>query len=91
MKRGGDLFLDYARIAYSNISICSASTFCLWPALANNIGHSFYPITPLIGKANEKSQPFLGERFHWIGEVGMIKEFKHYRPWDRVIDDLETL
>jgi hypothetical protein len=41
IKRGGDPFLDYARIAYSNITICSASTFCLWPALSNTIGTNF--------------------------------------------------
>ena len=35
IKRGGDQFLDYARLAYADVTICSASTFCLWPALAN--------------------------------------------------------
>ena len=45
-----------------------------------------------IAKADSNlTAPLLASNFHWITEVDMIKEFKHYRPWDRVIDDLETL
>ena len=89
LKRGGDLFLDYARIAYSNVVVCSASTFCLWPGLANQHGQVHYPLTPLVAKADTIDQaPKLADNFHWITEVKMIKEFKNYRPWDRVIDDL---
>lgn len=48
VKRGGDAFLDYARVAYSNIVICSASTFCLWPALSNTVGKQFVHIPTTI-------------------------------------------
>lgn len=92
LKRGGDIFLDYARIVHSKVVFCSASTFCLWPAIANRAGHVYYPLTPLIAKAaTNASAPNLGEHFHWIGEVVMIKQFKHYRPWTKLIDDLETM
>ena len=37
IKRGEDPFLDYARLVYSNVTICLASTFCLWPALSKLI------------------------------------------------------
>ena len=37
IKRGDDPFLDYARLVYSNVTICLASTFCLWPALSKLI------------------------------------------------------
>lgn len=92
LKRGGDIFLDYTRIMYSNIVFCSASTFCLWPALANDVGQVYYPLTPLIAKAaTNETAPKFKENFHWIGEVEMIKQFKHYRPWTRLIDELETI
>ena len=30
----GDLVLSFAQLALSRVTICSSSTFCLWPALA---------------------------------------------------------
>lgn len=92
IKRGGDVFLDYARLAYSPIVFCSASTFCLWPALANTAGQVYFPLTPLIAKASDaKTAPRLHDHFHWIEDVEMIKDFRHYRPWYKVIDDLEKI
>jgi len=90
IKRGGDLFLDVARLAYSNITICSASTFCLWPALTNRATVHF-PYTPLIaGSWTNLSLPDFGPHFHWIKEVEILKEFKQYKPWERVLDALRT-
>lgn len=86
------MFLDYARLSRSAITICSASTFCLWPALSNGAGQVYFPLTPLIGGADTNvTAPNLGSNIHWITEVGMIKQFKGYRPWTRLIDDLESL
>lgn len=85
-----DQFLDYARLAYSKVTICSASTFCLWPGLANLNGTTYFPLTPLIaGASTNVTAPALAAHVHWITEVEMVKEFKHYRPWHRVIDTLE--
>jgi hypothetical protein len=57
IKRGGDLFLDVARLTHSKVLICSASTFCLWPAIANQHA-AHYPLTPLVGRAtNERFVP----------------------------------
>ncbi len=90
IKRGGDLFLDVARLAYSNITICSASTFCLWPALANR-GSVHFPFTPLIaGGWTNKSLPDFGPNFHWIREVEILKEFKQFKPWNLIIDYLKN-
>ena len=92
VKRGGDLFLDYARIIHADTVVCSASTFCLWPALSNQHGQAHFPLTPLIAKADsEASAPQLAGNFHWITDKQMVKEFKHYQPWDRLIDDLESM
>jgi hypothetical protein len=92
VKRGDDQFLDYARIVKSSVVFCSASTFCLWPALANDHGQIYYPLTPLVAGAwDNNTAPFIAENFHWITEVDMIKQFKHYRPWTKLIEDLETI
>ena len=92
VKRGDDQFLDYARIAKTSIVFCSASTFCLWPALANDKATIYYPLTPLVAGAwDNETAPVIAENFHWIREVEMIKQFKHYRPWTKLIDDLETI
>lgn len=50
VKRGGDAFLDYARLMMSSIVFCSASTFCLWPALGNDDGKSH--LLPLLEFSN---------------------------------------
>ena len=90
VKRGGDQFLDYARMIYANVTICSASTFCLWPSLANVGGKSYFPLTPLVARATSNTTaPNLGKHFHWIDDVEMIKEFKGFRPWTQVIDVLQ--
>jgi hypothetical protein len=48
-----------------------------------------FPLTPLVAKADTiATAPNLTSNFHWITEVSMIKEFKQYRPWDKVLDDL---
>ena len=93
VKRGGDQFLDYARLAYANVTICSASTFGLWPGLANPWGQVHFPLTPLvIGSWNNATarDGVFGPRFHWIKEVDMIKDFKQFRPWHTIMPVLEA-
>lgn len=90
VKRGGDVFLDVARMARAKVLICSASTFCLWPALANpNV--AYFPLTPLVlGAWTNATAPRLTKQFHWIEDYQQLKEFKHFRPWSKVVDALET-
>lgn len=63
IRRGDDLYKDMARLAQAKVTICSVSTFCLWPAIMNN--HSaHFPRTKLIlggGGAVD-----MGSSFHWI-------------------------
>ena len=51
LKRSGDPILDLARLAYAKITICSVSTFCLWPAIANN-NKVYFPLTSLVSGMN---------------------------------------
>lgn len=45
IKRGDSILQDMARIAFSKVTICSGSTFCLWPALAST-GRVYMPLNP---------------------------------------------
>lgn len=61
--RGHDIFDDLARLTYANITLCSVSTFCLWPAVSNeNAAH--FPVTKLIAK--ESTDFDYGPSFHWM-------------------------
>lgn len=67
IKRGGDMFLDYARISRSNVVFCSASTFCLWPALTNAHGIIHMPYTSLLaGASNASVAPKLTKNIFWM-------------------------
>ena len=93
VKRGGDQFLDYARLAYANVTICSASTFCLWPAIANPRGQAYFPLTPLAAGSGTNASAkvgVFGKHFHWIRDVEMLKEFKQFRPWAKILDVLDA-
>lgn len=88
VKRGGDLFLDQVRLGLANTTICSASSYCFWPALANK-GQAYFPITPLIaGADNPALAPNFGPNFHWIEAPAIISNLKHYRPWTKILDVL---
>lgn len=90
VKRGGDMFLDYVRLAFANTTICSASTYCFWPALANTEGHVHFPLSGVIAGADTLQQaPDFGSRFHWISDAQVISDFRKYRPWTNVLDVLE--
>jgi hypothetical protein len=43
----GDLVLSFAQMTLSRITICSSSTFCLWPALTSE-GTAYFPHSTLL-------------------------------------------
>mmetsp|Transcript_28067 Transcript_28067/g.26929 ORF Transcript_28067/g.26929 Transcript_28067/m.26929 type:complete len:437 (-) Transcript_28067:100-1410(-) len=61
--RGHDIFEDLVRLTYANITICSVSTFCLWPAVTNK-NLAYFPVTKLIAKENTSFN--YGPSFHWL-------------------------
>ncbi len=61
--RGHDVFEDLARLTYANTTICSVSTYCLWPAMSNN-NTVYFPVTKLIAKENTSFD--YGPSFHWL-------------------------
>lgn len=49
IRRGDDLHTDMARLTYAKHVVCSVSTFCLWPAVANpHPQHVFFPRSKLV-------------------------------------------
>jgi hypothetical protein len=68
--RGGSAVDDATRLAMAQVTICSASTFCLWPAIASKTA-SYFPRTKLI--FYDKSSPRGYTRdFHWLTEPDEI-------------------
>ncbi len=91
VKRGGDLFLDYVRLSRAKVTICSASSYCLWPAIANVNGSVHFPLTSLAAGADSiELAPDFGSHFHWIAEPKIISNFKNVRPWTAIIDILRA-
>ena len=69
LKRGDDLYKDLARLSFAKTTFCSASTFCLWPAIANS-NRIYFPRTKLIvGGDTEIS---LGLGFVWISDPEIL-------------------
>jgi hypothetical protein len=72
LRRGDDLYLDMARLTFANTTVCSVSTFCLWPAVANR-GKAYFPLTKLI--VGGDSSVNLG--FQWITDVNVVLGAAH--------------
>jgi hypothetical protein len=75
VKRGDDIFVDLARLSQANITICSASTFCFLPAIANQRGHVFFPESRIVSKS------YLGPHFHWFADPPVITHVGATKPW----------
>lgn len=63
ITRGNDFYDDLVRLTYSPQTICSISTYCLWPAIANR-NEAHFPLTKLIAKEDMSFD--YGKSFHWI-------------------------
>ena len=88
-KRGGDPFLDFARFTLSNVTICSSSTFCLWPALANR-NTVYLPVSLTMGGATRSSPlPLLGPNIHFLDEL-LISNFTKHMPVTEILQRLRT-
>jgi hypothetical protein len=71
VSRGGDINMDFARLSLSPVTICSVSTFCLWPAIGNiNKGGVYFPKTKLILGGN---WDIFDLGFLWIDQAAVIK------------------
>jgi hypothetical protein len=86
VKSGGDPFVDVARLARARVTICAASTFCLWPAIAST-GKAYFPLTSLVAgwSPSKDATPFLGSNFNWLRDPRIITEFKENTPLEKVL------
>mmetsp|Transcript_20074 Transcript_20074/g.28848 ORF Transcript_20074/g.28848 Transcript_20074/m.28848 type:complete len:390 (+) Transcript_20074:81-1250(+) len=60
--RGQNMFDDFTRLTLANTTICSVSTFCLFPAFAST-NTVYFPISRLVAKA---TAPKYDSNFHWL-------------------------
>ena len=79
------MYTDMYRLAYAKLTICSVSTFCLWPAISST-NAAFVPRTPLFVGGNINVN--LG--FEWIQDPGIVYGAKYSRDGDarRLISEL---
>ena len=87
-KRGGDLFLDFARFTLSNITICSSSTFCLWPALANR-NTVYMPTSLTMGGATQSLRPDFGPNIFFLDEP-MVSNFTKHTAVSDILRSLRS-
>jgi hypothetical protein len=67
IRRGDDLYHDLLRLAFAKTTICSVSTFCLWPAVANN-HTAYFPQTKLVVRGDTS----LDLGFKWITQPQVV-------------------
>lgn len=67
LRRGDDLYADFARLSYAGVTVCSVSTFCLWPAVVSN-GTAYFPKTKLL-LAGDTS---INLGFKWIEHPSVV-------------------
>ena len=60
--RGANMYDDMTRLALADTTICSVSSFCIWPALASTT-RAYFPITRLIAQA---TAPPYTPHFQWL-------------------------
>jgi hypothetical protein len=74
VKRGGEIMYAQAQITLAAVTVCSASTFCFWPALGSQ-GTTYYPVTMLIYGGKELP---LSPGFRWMSDARL----HHFSPTD---------
>lgn len=73
IKRGDDLFRSLARISFSPVSICSPSTFCLWPALLSSNGTAYYPLSNVALQSQAVHFPeSVSKHFKWMTDFRVL-------------------
>ena len=70
--RGQDIYVDLARLTFANTTICSVSTYCLFPAISSS-NYVYYPVSKFI--ASESTYQMSNPKFNWITEPMLIMDF----------------
>lgn len=86
IRRGDDLYADFARLSYAPVTVCSVSTFCLWPALISN-GTAYFPKTKLILGARTD----IDVGFRWFDTPAVVLGAAHeYASSDALVRQLKA-
>ena len=90
-RRGDDVFADFARLAYSPVTVCSPSTFCLYPALIHNGTRAYFPLSPLVLAANLTLLQLIGPRVDWFERPAVVLGHPYRKKPQRLLEALVTL
>mmetsp|Transcript_27708 Transcript_27708/g.27931 ORF Transcript_27708/g.27931 Transcript_27708/m.27931 type:complete len:410 (+) Transcript_27708:433-1662(+) len=87
LLRGQDIVLDLYRLTYAQTTICSVSTFCLWPAISSSTT-AYFPVTRLVAKTRT---PDYGPHFKWIFDPPIVHGVKALKmSYDTLIKALKS-
>lgn len=84
--RGDDLFNDITRFTQAKVLFCSASTFCLWPALASSATAVYIPVSSVILEAQEKH---MRPHVQWLSKPAMLR-FTKNEGIDEILNALKA-
>jgi hypothetical protein len=89
IMRGGNEFTVWSQLAFANVTICSPSTFCLWPAVART-GLTYMPTTPYVAHNKNKPDQWadLGPNFRWIRDPHLYNNFTDKSTIKEVLDTI---
>ena len=72
VKRGSNMVSDMIRMTYSNVTVCSTSTFCLWFAIASP-RRAYFPYSLLVlYRANKQDTLNIDIHAKWIENPELI-------------------
>ena len=76
LKRGGNEVTIWAQFAFANITICSPSTYCLWPAIARE-GVTYMAATAYVGSVRQSQFGVIPyhEQWYWIQNPKIYNNF----------------
>lgn len=84
IRRGDDLYVDMWRLANANTTICSVSTFCLWPAIINK-NKAFFPMTKLVVGGDTR----VDLNFEWLTSPRVVLGAQYeFSPTNALIERL---
>ena len=89
IKRGGNEITIWCQFAFANITICSPSTFCLWPSLARE-GLTYMAATDYVGayRGSAKGHIPLHKNWFWIQKPNIYNNFTKTSTAQDILDTI---
>ena len=85
-RRGDDVFADFARLTYSPVTVCSPSTFCLYPALIHKGTRAYFPLSPLVLAGNRTLLDHIGPRVDWFESPKIVLGYPYRKKPQKLLE-----